>query len=285
MIVVTGAGGRLGGAVVEQLLDRLPPQEIGVSTTDPARQAGLTDRGVRVRRGDYDDPESLRDAFEGADRVLVVSAPRMGEAALAAHRAAFAAAQQTGVGRILYTSHVGSDPLSPFPPAVTHAATEVLLRDTGTPFTAVRNGFYADTPVRLLQRAVESGVLRAPVDAPVSWTVHEDLAPAIAALLTDPEPLEPVVTLTASEAVDLAALAGVAAEVTGRPVRHQVVGDDEYRDGMVAEGMPPFAAEMGLNILRASRQGRFGIVDPTLERLIGRPATRITDVVARALAG
>src|SRR3954471_17376258 len=70
MIVVTGATGLLGGAVVERLLARQPAEEIGVSVRDPAKAQALADRGVRVRRGDYDDAASLAHAFDGAGQIL-----------------------------------------------------------------------------------------------------------------------------------------------------------------------------------------------------------------------
>jgi uncharacterized protein YbjT (DUF2867 family) len=284
MIVVTGAGGRLGGAVLRALLERMPAAEVGVSTTAPQKLSSLADRGVRVRQGDYDDPASLRAAFEGADRVLIVSAPRLGDAALAAHRVAIDAAVDAGVARVLYTSHVGADALSPFPPANTHAATEVLLKERGIPFTALRNGFYADTPVRLLQAAAASGELRVPADAPVSWTTHEDLAPAIAALLLDAALDEPVVNLTAGEAFDLAELAEVASGTIGHDIRHVVLSDDEYRAELLAAGAPETAVVMTLGIFQAARQRRLGIVDPTLARLIGRPAADLRGVLAERLA-
>src|SRR6185295_7593766 len=97
MIVVTGATGRLGGAVVEQLLERVPADAIGVSVRDPAKAAGLAGRGVRVRYGDFDDAGSLTHAFEGAEQVLLVSAATTGEAAVQQHRTAIGAAATAGV--------------------------------------------------------------------------------------------------------------------------------------------------------------------------------------------
>lgn len=82
MIIVTGANGKLGRAVVEQLLKRVPAERIGVSVRDPNQARELRERGVRVRLGDLDDAESLHHAFEGATQVLIVSTGIMGEAAL-----------------------------------------------------------------------------------------------------------------------------------------------------------------------------------------------------------
>lgn len=285
MIVVMGAGGRLGGAVVAELLERVSPAELGVSTTRPEELGDLEARGVRVRRASYDDPASLSAAFEGADRVLVVSAPRIGGPAIAAHEAAIAAARDAGVGRVLYTSHVGSDALSPFPPATTHATTEVLLRESGLAFTSLRNGFYADTPVQLLAGALRTGELRTPVDGPVSWTQHRDLAPATATLLLDPDLSEPAVNLTAGEAVTMSELADLASSLLGRPVRHVVLGDEEHRAELLASGMPEMRVNMTQGIFRASRQRHLGIVDPTLADLLGRPTTPLSQLLREELAG
>src|ERR1700749_3834014 len=73
MIVITGATGALNGATVEHLLKRIPADQVGVSVRDTAKAQGLADRGVRVRRGSYEDPAALLDSFEGADQVLLVS--------------------------------------------------------------------------------------------------------------------------------------------------------------------------------------------------------------------
>lgn len=284
MIIVLGASGRLGGAVVEELLTRIPAQRLGASTRQPERLEALAARGVTVRHGDYDDRSSLEAAFEGADRVLLVSAPKQGPAAVEAHARAIEAARTAGVQRIFYTSHVGADALSAFRPAVGHAATEVLLRDSGIPFTALRNGFYADTPIRLLTRAVETGELAVPADAPVSWTVHADLAPGIAALLADPDVDAPAINLTAGAAATMAELAELASAVTGRPVRHVVVSDEDYRDSLLAAGVPEAGALATLGIFRAARQRHFAITDPALADLIGRPTTTVRDLLERELA-
>nr|WP_272209698.1 NAD(P)H-binding protein [Marinicella sp. W31]MDC2875519.1 NAD(P)H-binding protein [Marinicella sp. W31] len=64
-MIVTGASGQLGRKIVENLLDRVPAKQIGVSVRDPQKVADLKARGVRVQRGDYNDLKSLRLAWEG----------------------------------------------------------------------------------------------------------------------------------------------------------------------------------------------------------------------------
>jgi uncharacterized protein YbjT (DUF2867 family) len=284
MIIVTGANGQLGRAVVERLLERVPAEQVGVSVRDPEKARGLEERGVRVRRGDFSDTTSLAHAFEGASQVLIVSADSSGEAAVRQHRTAIDIARQAGARRILYTSHMGSSPTSLFLPMVDHAATEEALRDSGVAFTSLRNGFYASSALMMLGDAVKTGVLAAPEDGPVSWTAHPDLA-EVAAIALSEEVLDGITpALTASEALDLEGIVALASELVQRPIRRVVVPDAEYQAGLVAHGLPEQSADMFLGIFRASRRGEFARVDPTLARLIDRPPMPLRDVLKAAIS-
>jgi NAD(P)H dehydrogenase (quinone) len=282
MIIVTGASGQLGGAILRALLERVPADQVGVSTRDPAAVPDLVERGLRVRRGDYADPATLADAFEGADQVLLVSSNTVGAQTLAHHRAAIDGAVAAGVGRIVYTSQMAADPASRFAPAVDHAATEEMLRASGVPFTSLRNGFHASSAMLMLGPALATGELRAPADGPIAWTTHADLAEGAAAVLADGGLDGPTPPLTAAEAIDLDRMAELAGEVTGRPVRRVVVSDAEHRAALVAHGTPEPLADMLIGMFEAARAGEFAAVDPTLPTLLGRPPAPFADVVAAA---
>jgi NAD(P)H dehydrogenase (quinone) len=275
MIVVTGATGQLGRAVVDHLRDRVPAEGIAVSVRDPQRFDG---RGVRVRRGDYAEPATLDAAFEGASAVLIVSVDILGEEAIRLHRNAIDAAVASGAKRVLYTSHMGASPSSVCPPMIDHAATEDLLKDSGVAITSLRNGFYATTLPRLLQHAIVSGELRLPEDGPVAWTAHADLAEATARILVDDGFDGPTPPLTGPEAVDMAHVAAIASKVTGKAIRHVVVSDEEYR-----ASLPEPMGDLMLSMFVASRHGDFGPADPALETLIGRPATSVEEYLRGAL--
>ena len=285
MIIVTGANGQLGRGVVERLLDRIPAGQIGVSVRDPEKAQDLEERGVRVRRGDFDDAESLDHAFEGASQVLIVSSNSSSDSAVSQHPTAINAAKRAGASRILYMSHMGSNPSSHFPPMHNHAGTEEALRESGVAFTSLRNGFYAaPTPMMMLGNALETGELAAPEDGPVAWTTRADLAEAAAIILAGEGIDGPTPDLTASETVDAAGIAEIASMLTGRPIRRVVVPDDEYRESLVANGIPEPQADMLLGLFAASRQGDFAPADPTLARLIGREPTPLRDVLEAAIS-
>jgi len=175
---------------------------------------------------------------------------------------------------------MGTNTRSPFAPMPDHAATEAMLQESGLAFTALRNGFYTSSGLMLLGHALDTGDVAAPEDGPVSWTDHADLAEAAAFALTDDDGFDgPTPALTGSEAVDLAGLAAIASEVSGRPIRRIVVTDARYREHLVANGVPEPAVDMLVGLFAASRRGEFAAVDPTLARLIGRPPRSVRDVL------
>lgn len=283
MLVVTGATGALGRAIVEQLLARAPADTIVASVRDPANADDLARRGVHVRQADFANASSLARAFQGATKVLIVSLPQPTHVAVPQHRAAIEAAVAAGAQRILYTSQMGSDPASAFPPMHTHAATEDLLRACGVPFTALRNGFYAASALAMFGPGLRAGELVAPEDGPVAWTTHADLAEGAAVAMTTEQldGISPV--LTAAEAPTLEQLCSVASKILGKPVRRVVVSDDEFRARLVASGVPDARADIAVGMVIAARRGAFAKTDPALARLIGRSPTDIAQVLTSAL--
>lgn len=283
MLVITGATGALGRAIVDQLLTRVPADHIVASVRDPAKAGDLAARGVHVRQADFADAASVTRAFAGASKILIVSLPLPTSIAVPQHRTAIEAARAAGAGRILYTSQMGSDPRSAFPPMHTHAATEDVLRDCGVPFTSLRNGFYVASALQMFGQGLRAGEIAAPEDGPVAWTTHADLAEAAAIAMTS-DALDGVsAPLTAGEALTLDQLAAIASQITGRTVRRVVVSDDAYRGTLLARGLPAAIADMLVGMVEASRLGAFSRTDRALAQLLGRAPIDVTAAFRTAL--
>ncbi|GAA4874893.1 NAD(P)H-binding protein [Paenibacillus vulneris] len=284
MLIVTGANGKLGRGVVEQLLKRIPAEQIGVSVRDVSKARDLKDRGVRVRHGDFDDADSLLYAFEGASQVLLVSSGILGEAGIRQHQTAIHAAKESGADKVLYTSHMGSSSTSYFPPMIHHAATEAVLKESGMPYTSLRNGFYASSLVGLIGAAINTGELIVPEDGPIAWTAHLDLAQATAVILTEQSWDGPSPNLTASEAIDMEGVAAMVSEIVGRPIYRKVVSDEAYREHLTAQGFPEARIEITMGLFHASRNGDFAQTSNILAELIGRPPMTLRDFLKESIA-
>ena len=285
MILVTGATGQLGQQIVEGLLKQLPGARIGVSVRDPEKAMGFERRGLRVSKGDFTDPASLYKAFEGAEQVLIVSGSTLGDEGVRLHGNAIQAAKQAGAKRILYTSHQAANASSAVAFARDHAATEALLMASRVPFVSLRNGFYAESALYQLGGIKETGRLALPEDGPVSWTARADLAAAAVATLTQPSLFDGFTpALTAAEAITFADIARLTSKMLQREVTRVVIEDEEYRNAQIAHGYPEPMVNLLASLFSATRAREFDVVDPTLERILGRQPTPMSEILGKFLS-
>src|SRR3569833_2562661 len=185
MILVTGANGHLGRAIIDHLAARLEPGTptlLAVSVRDPAQAEALARRGVEVRHGDFDRPETLAAAFAGVKRLVLVSTDGPKEQRIAQHRNAISAAKAAGVKRIVYTSFLDVTVDSPADFAAVHRASEAELRTSGTELAILRNPLYADYLPMTVGGALESGVFYLSAGGGrASFLSRDELAEAAAA--------------------------------------------------------------------------------------------------------
>jgi NAD(P)H dehydrogenase (quinone) len=279
MITITGATGALNGATVDHLLARMPAKDITVVARDVAKAQRFADVGVTVRRGAYDDVDSLTAAFDGADQILLVSSSDPGADAVSLHASAIAAAAASGAKRILYTSHQGAALDNPFRPAQDHARTEQLLAESGVAWTALRNGFYAHSLPWLMGAWRDSHSIVVPADGAVSWTSRDDVAEAAAIILASDGGYDGPVTLTASAALTFDDVAGIATEILSTEVTRIVVDPDEWIATQVATGTPEFLARFTLGIFLGAESGKLSGTDPLLANLLGRDPRTVRDAL------
>ena len=277
MIIITGATGALNGATADHLLEQMPAAELAVVTRDPSKAQRFADRGVQVRQGDYAHPESLAAAFSGADQLLLVSSNDPGADAVSLHGAAIEAATRADVGRILYTSHQGAHPETPFSPGRDHFRTEQLLAASGVPWTSLRNGFYLHSLAWLLGPWRETGTVSLPGDGPVSWTARDDCAAAAATIIAGNGEYNGQITLTAQDAPTFAEIATIASDVTGREIRFEVLEPDAWIADQIAAGRPEPMARFLLGMYEAAQGGYFAGTDPLLPDLLGRVPRSVRD--------
>lgn len=283
-LLVTGTSGHLGRLVVEDLLARgVAPGDVVATARDTSTVADLAERGVVVRRADYDDPQSVRAALQGVDRVLLVSASTPG-VRVAQHRTVIEAATDAGVELLAYTSIVNAGSSS-LVLAQEHLATEQLLAASGLPVVLLRNSWYLENWTGALAGAVERGVLvGAAGDGRVNAATRADYAAAAAAVLASDDLTPRTYELGGDTAFTLAELAAHAAEVSGRPVTYQDLTAEAYTDVLVQAGLPRGYAEVLADGDRGLAAGELRTDSGDLSRLLGRPTTTPREFVGQLLA-
>ena len=282
-VVITGATGHLGRLVVESLLERgFPAGQIVATGRRTEKIADLADRGVVVRRADYTDSGSLKEAFQGADKVLLVSSSEVGQR-YAQHVNAVDAARAAGVGLIAYTSITRAD-TSGMALAAEHNSTEEYIRDSGVPHVLLRNNWYLENYTDQLSVVLEhQALLGSAGEGRVNAASRADLAAAAATVLATDGHQGPVYEL-AGEAFTLPEAAAVISEVSGQQVAYVDLPAEKYAEVLVGAGVPqPFAEVLADSDLGIAR-GDLDEPSDDLSRLIGRPATSLRDAVTSALA-
>jgi NAD(P)H dehydrogenase (quinone) len=282
-LAITGASGQLGRRVTELVLTQRPGVEVILATRTPGKLAELAARGAQVRFADFDDPKSLRAAFAGAERLLLISAVDL-QRRIAQHQAAVDAAKRAGVRHVIYTS--GSKPAPPNPAAVapSHYATERALEASGLGWTVLRNSLYADYQVAEAARAIETGLLvHNRGDGAVAYVAREDCAAAAAAVLLQDGHESAVYDITGSERYTSDALAALYAELGSRPVAVRRVDDAAFVAGLVgnasADDHLRYGAELLASFGRAIREGYLDVMSDALLKLTSRRARTLREVL------
>lgn len=281
-ILVTGANGQLGRLVVDALLRRgVPASDVVAGARRPDAIADLAEQGVVVRRVDYDDPATLKEAFTGVDRVLLVSSSEVGQRA-AQHQNVIDAALDAGVELLAYTS-LANAPTSTLLLAAEHQETEAHLAASGVPHVLLRNSWYIENWTAQLAVALEHGaVLGAAGEGRVSAATRGDFAEAAAAVLTGGEHAGASYEL-GGPAFTLAEYAATVADVSGQPVTYTDLPTADYTDVLVGAGLPEPVAAVYADGDRGIRDGELYVDASVLEGLIGRPATPLAEAVRAAL--
>ncbi|MCE7080220.1 NAD(P)H-binding protein [Streptomyces sp. ST2-7A] len=284
MIVVTGATGSLGRLTVHALLARgVPAADIVAAVRSPERAKDLAALGVEVREADYDRPETMAAALDGARRVLLVSGNEVGRR-VPQHRAVIDAAAAADVELLAYTSVLHAD-TTPLALALEHLATEGLLRASDLPFTLLRNGWYTENYEQVVRRAVEEGVIDSATDGGrIASAPRADYAGAAAAVLTADRPAQ-VYELSGDTAWSMAELAAVVGEVAGVSVVHRSLSPAEYEEALTGSGVPVETARTLAGMDTDIAAGWLADTPGDLSRLLGRPTTPLRETISAFLAG
>ncbi|GLI27790.1 NAD(P)-dependent oxidoreductase [Agromyces rhizosphaerae] len=281
-ILVTGATGHLGALVIDALLARgADPAGIVAGARTPSDLDALAERGIRVVRFDYADPETLAPALEGIDALLLVSGTELG-ARVAQHRNVIDAAAAAGVGKLVYTSapHVADSDL---PLAPDHRATEEAIAESGVPAVILRNNWYSENYTRDLAVAAESGTVVSSVgDGRIASAPRADYAEAAAVVLLEEGHLGETYELAGDHAWTFEELAAAYAEVLGRDVEYVRLSSDERSAALLEAGAGEGAAGFVAALEASIRDGALADADGTLARLIGRRTTPLVETLRRA---
>ena len=292
-IIVTGASGQFGRAAAERLIGKVDPASLILTTRKPEQLADLAAKGAQVRAADFDDPASLKAAFEGGSRMLLISTARVGTR-VPQHKNAIEAAVAAGVKQIAYTSFVNAS--APGNPAIVswdHRDTEKLVEDSGAAFTHLRDSHYAEAVAMVMAPiALMSGRLPGSAhDGAVAFVSREDCVDCAVAVLTTPGHENKIYNLTGPERQSVPKAMKMVSELSGKPVVFDYVTDDDMQAHFDRLGFPrhatdgpvdparPWSSDDMVSFERAIREGYLDVISSDVETLTGKAPRSLRDVL------
>lgn len=277
-ILVTGATGILGSAVIETLLKKLSPQQISVLSRKAEKLAAMQAQGLNTYCGDYDDPQALENAMQGVDTVLLISAGDEGDR-MQQHRNVIDAAKKIGVSGIAYTSRALRDRATLANQLMfDHFDTEDYIKASGLQYTIFRNVLYMDViPLFVGKQVFDTGIFQPAGHGKVAFALRKEMGEAMAKVLLN-EPFEnQTYQFTGKESHSFFDVAAMLTELSGKAVQYTPVEIPAFETMMLGRGVPPAMVKKIIDFNTDIKNNQEAEISQDLEIHLGRQPTSLKE--------
>jgi uncharacterized protein YbjT (DUF2867 family) len=268
MLLITGASGNAGGAVLDAALKRRLPLRAMYRSEADAKRGPETATVI----ADFSDKASLLKALQGIDSVFLVCGPI--PQLVDYETGMIDACKASGVRHIVLNSALGAGRFDKSFPSW-HARVEDYLRKSGLDYTILRpNGFMQNIVTYNGATIQESGAFYAAMgDAKTSLIDVRDVGEVAAAILGEPRPhIGKTYELNGPEAVSNGEIAARISALLGTNVSFVDIPEEAQRQALLGAGMPEWQATAILELQEYYRTGSCAAVDGVVEQLLGKPA-------------
>ena len=285
-ILITGATGHLGFAVVKELVGKREPSSVSVLVRDLSKASKLKELGVQLVPGDYNDYNSLLTAFRGVDKLYFVSGSDVVNR-FKQHENIVKAATEAKVGHIIYTSfqRKTDDDTSPVAfVASAHILTEKLIKASGLTYTILKHALYADiVPSFMGDQVLNTGVIFLPAgNGKAAFTSRADMASAGVAVLTSPGHENKTYEISVNKSYSFSDIAVILSELSGKRIQYTAPDVESFSAVLTKAGVPHEGIQGMTAFCLAIAQGEFDFPDTTLEKLLDRRPESLIDFLKKA---
>ncbi len=271
MILVTGATGQLGTVVITNLLKKTLAERIATLVRDENKASALKEKGVDIRVGNYDDLDSLDNAMQGIEKVLLIAGTDE-ENRLRQHQNIVDAAKKAGVQSIAYTSRNLQDPNTLTNKLMKgHFQTEDCIKASGLDYILFRNVLYMDTIPQFVGAKVFDTGINLPTDrGRVPFALRSEMGEAIANVLLESDRSNCIYKLTGSVSYSFEDVAATLTDLSGKAVAYTPAEKSVFEAQMRELGTPETVVQKIGGFLTDIKNGQEAEIGPDLENLLGR---------------
>jgi NAD(P)H dehydrogenase (quinone) len=281
MILVTGATGNLGKAVINSLLAKgIAATDIAALVRDESKATELKAKGIQVKLGDYQEVNSLKSAFQGVDKLLLISSSADIVDRFGQHKNAIDAAKETGVSHLVYTGFAMRDlhQSSMTADVQYHAYTADYLKQAAIPYTVMNNTLYANLiPFLIGKNVLEEGVSIPAGDGKTPFLPLAEMAEALAVVLTTPGHENKAYVMAAETAFSFAEIAAMLSASTGKTIAYHQPEASLYIAQLIEAGLSEDDAAYIARYTTAIAQEEFDTGKSDVKQLLGRSPVRLED--------
>ena len=271
MILVTGATGQLGTAVVQNLLQKTSANQIAALVRDESKASASKERGVDIRVGNYDDTASLDKAMQGIEKVLLIAGTDE-DNRLRQHQNVVDAAKKAGVQCVAYTSRALKDRNTLANLLMEgHFQTEDYIIHSGLPYVLFRNVLYMDAiPQFVGGKVFDTGIYLPAGQGKVAYALRSEMGEAIANALSEGNCASRIYKLTGSQSYSFDDVAATLTNLSGKEVKYTPAEKSSFEAQMKGRGLPETVVQRIIGFLTDIKNGQEEEVSPDLENLLGR---------------
>ncbi|WPR76119.1 SDR family oxidoreductase [Algoriphagus sp. NG3] len=288
-ILITGASGHFGMSTINFLIEKeVPASSITGLVRDESKAKDLSDKGINIKVGDYADYQSLVTAFQGVDKLLLISGTDFSNRA-SQHRNVINAAKEAGVKHVSYTSferkNEGDDsPISLI--ANSHIETELALKESGLSYTIFRNNLYLDViPHFVGQQVLETGIFFPAGEGRVAFASRENFAEATANVLMETGHENKEYAMNNIENYTFQTIADELSALTGSKVSYVSPSKEVYSETLTKAGVHAEYIGMFSSFAEAINQGEFERMNSDLETLLGKKPVSLKEYLTQTYGG
>jgi NAD(P)H dehydrogenase (quinone) len=278
-ILITGATGNLGSAVIEQLSKTISTNQIAIITRKEEKRIEFEAKGFNAFLGSYDNVVSLEKAMNGIDTVLLISSGDQGDR-MQEHKNVIDTAKKMGVKHIAYTSRCLRDRTTLVNKLmIEHFETEDYIIASGMQYTFFRNILYMDAIPQFIggNIALERGIFLPAGNGKVAFALRSEMGEAMANVLLKNDVRNKIYNFTGDNVYSFNDIATTLTELTGKEVKYTDVDATAFAGMMKQRNLPDAVIQKIVDFITDIKYNQEADIYKDLENLLGRKPTGLKE--------